>query len=416
VIDKNSAINYIASHKTNIAILCLLGMLAGFMSSRALLSGAMFSFGVNALWNVHPRQWLQKKWWLMGVAWVGMYALSFFWSEDKISWSQHIQVKMPVLLLPLAFAFLPSFSNKQLKYFTNISAAMLLAGTAYSLCFLVIDPAYYIDQYHFSHVLPTPPENDHIRFSLCISLFFMWCAYIFPKLSDKFSRWFVGTSMVIFALYLHLLAARSGLVTWYLFILLWAAYISIKKNKLFGIFILIATCLFAITAITFIPTLNKRIAYIKYSFEMFQKRDLTGQYSDIGRLISYDISAKLIEKNALLGVGCGDIMAEMKDGYQQYYPEVEEVRQLIPHNQFLIVATGTGIIGLIFFVLWMFYPLKWIGLKREKYFFAITWLSLLIPILFEPMLEIQFGLFVFLFFYLLQMHQIGVEHSNKQYK
>jgi O-antigen ligase len=413
VSDKFNPINNKANYKTNIAIVCLLGMLAGFMLSRAVLSASMFLFGVNALWDVHPRRWLQKKWWLMGVAWVGMYALSYFWSEDKADWSKHIEVKMPILLLPLAFSFLPSFSNRQLKYFTNIAAAMLLVGIAYSLSFLAIDSAYYIDQYHFSHVLPTPPENDHIRFSLCISLFFMWCAYVFPVFGEKFSRWFVAISMVIFALYLHLLAARSGLIIWYIFILLWAIYISIKKNKTLGLFIVITLLVFATAAITFIPTLNKRIEYVKYSFEMFQNNDVTGQYSDIGRLISYDISAKLIKKNAILGVGCGDIMAEMKKGYKQYYPEVEEVRQLIPHNQFLIVATGTGIIGLIFFIVWVFYPLRWAGFKREKYFFTIIWISSFIPILFEPMLEIQFGLFVFLFFFLLQMHQMGVEHSSK---
>lgn len=413
--DKNNPINNKANYKTNIAIVCLLGMLAGFMVSRAMLSASMLLFGINALWDVNPRRWLQNKWWLMGIAWVGMYALSYFWSDDKNDWSKHIEVKMPILLLPLAFSFIPAFSDRQLKYFTNTATTILLVGVAYSLWFLVIDPSYYIDQYHFSHVLPTPPENDHIRFSLCISLFFIWCAYIFPQLNDKSSRWFIATSMVIFSLYLHLLAARSGLIIWYVFILLWATYISIKKNKIFGISVIGATLLFAISAISFIPTLNKRIAYIKYSFEMFQKKDVTGEYSDIGRLISYDISTKIIEKNILLGVGCGDIMGEMKKGYKQHYPQVQEVRQLIPHNQFLIVATGTGIIGLIFFIIWIFYPLKHIGIERKKYFFAIIWLSSFIPILFEPMLEIQFGLFVFLFFFLLQKHEISVEHSSKQH-
>ncbi|RYE23770.1 MAG: hypothetical protein EOP51_09530 [Sphingobacteriales bacterium] len=410
---KNKFINDNLLSKTNIAIVCMIAMVAGFLFSRAMLSMGMIGFGIIALWNIHPKHWLQQKWWLLGMLWVAMYALTFFWCEDKAYWGRHIEVKLPIMLLPLAFAFIPKFSIKQLTWFTIASAALLMGGVIYSLAPLIGNVDYYAEQYNISHTLPTPAENDHIRFSLCIDLFFIWCAYLWPKFQNKTVKWFIACCMVAFSVYLHLLAARTGLMLWYLFVVLWALYIGLRKNIALGIGLVVLLFATAIITVTYVPTLNNRFYYQIYSYERYEAGDKTGNYSDIGRLISYDIALKLIKQHPVLGVSTGDMMAKMKNGYKQWYPEVAEERQLLPHNQFLIVCLACGVPALLLFIAWVFAPLRLLKKNRDGFFFFTIWLSVLLPLFFEPMLEIQFGLFVYLFFLLLQKHMLIHESENK---
>src|SRR5690348_10971879 len=103
-------------------------MVIGFLASPAILSISMMIYGVNGLWGVHPRRWIKDKWWLLGVAWVAFYAISYFWSENKASWGISVQVKLPFLLLPLAFAYTPRFSAKQIRILTLWIGLILLAG------------------------------------------------------------------------------------------------------------------------------------------------------------------------------------------------------------------------------------------------------------------------------------------------
>jgi O-antigen ligase len=117
-------------------------MFAGFLVSRVALSISMFLFGINAIRDIPPRQWLRQKWWLLGLAWVGVYALSWFWSADKATWGTRLEVKLPFLLLPLAFAFMAPFTRKQKEQLTVTIALMMLATALYSIFFLVRDPAY----------------------------------------------------------------------------------------------------------------------------------------------------------------------------------------------------------------------------------------------------------------------------------
>jgi len=163
--------------KSHIALFCLIAMLAGMMGARAISSMAMMLFGLNALWDVHPKRWLEKKWWLLGCAWVALYLLSGFWSADKQEWWEHTQVKMPFLLLPLAFEFLPPFSKKHRLIFSAALAVMMSAGAFYSLGHFLADPAALIHNYKYAQVLPTPFYNDHISFSAAVAVSVVWLLY-----------------------------------------------------------------------------------------------------------------------------------------------------------------------------------------------------------------------------------------------
>lgn len=386
------------------AIACAIAMLAGFLLSRALLSVATIAFGINALLGVSPRKWLNNKWWLLGAAWVGLYILSGLWSDNVAQWSERVTVKLPVLLLPLAFGFLPAFTPRQLTVFTVGGCMLFLGSVGYSFYFLVSDPAYHIEQYRFSKVLPTLAGHDYIRYSLSTALFIIWCFYVRRSVQGKWARWFVTFTIVILCIHIHVVAVKTGLIVLYLFFLCHAVYTAFSHKLIVGISILAVMAVTAIAAYKYVPTFEQKVNYFRYSWKVFEHGNFDSDYSDIGRIISYDITLKLMPHYLWAGTGIGDLHDVMREGYRHWYPKVPDFQQLKPHNQFLIVALGCGIPALLIFIAWVLYPLRWIRGNRHGFFVFTIWLVMLVPLMVEPFLELQLGVYVYLFFMLWMVH------------
>lgn len=391
--------------RAHLAVFFVIAMLVGFFVSRAVLSLAMMGFGLTALVGVHPRRWLRERWWLLGLAWIGLYALSWFWSNDAGYWNTRLQVKLPVLLLPLAFAFTPAFSYLHQKIYTIVLCLLVLFAAGYSFYFFVQDPEHYIQGYIFSHVLPTIPKNDHIRTSLAVAAAVLWCVYWFPQIRERYLRWLVGVTVLVASIYLHVLAARTGLAAWYIFIVGYTVYLTVRKRtRWMGIGLIALFSVGTVAAFKYIPTLRERVGYFQYTLIVLEEQGLTGDYSDMGRFMSYDIAQKLIREHPWRGVGAGNILDTMKSGYDRWYPQVKDEQRLIPHNQFLTVGVACGLPCMLLFIAWVLYPVLKLPRNRSGFFFFILWCMMLVPLMVEPVLEIQFGVFVYLFFLLWQRH------------
>jgi len=408
-VNKSSFLNNKLLNRSNIALICILGMGVGFLRSTAILSIFTFLFGVNGLWGVHPRLWVRNKWWLLGLAWVFMYAITYFWSADKAYWGVRLQTKLPFLILPLAISFLPRFSAKQVQQIAIILVSVSLASAGYSLFFMFRDPAYYMFGYRVAHLLPTLPDDDYIRSSLFMALTIIWSVYAWPSLQSKAAKWFITCSCIFVALFMHLLAAKTGLISLYFFLIAWSLYMSFGKRKIVGIIALVAIPVCFMLAVRYVPTLRERAGYIQYSYEMMRNGDRTGNYGDVNRLMSYKLAAMLISEHPLFGVGTGDMMTAMFQRYKQWYPQVPDEDVLLPHDQFLIVALGCGIPAFLLFAIWVFMPLAKLKRNRQGLFFFIVWGILLFQLMIEPVLEIQNGVWVFLFFLMLQKHELEKE-------
>lgn len=394
-----------------VSFAAILLMLTGFFVSRAILSMSMILFGIAALWGIRPRRWLENTWWLLGVVWVGLFAVSGCWSEDISYWWEHVQVKLPILLLPLSFYFLPAFPDRFLRIFTIVLSLLLLIAIGYSSYHLAQNPETYIEGYNYANILPTIPQNDHIRFSMMLAFGIAWLLYRYPSCSSRLQKGGLVLLILLFSLWLHILAARAGLAALYLILLaLLGRLIWKRSTRMAGIGLTVLFSFLIAAAFIWIPTLKHRIGHFKYSLLVFQQGEMAGNYNDIGRYMSYDIALKLIREHPLTGVGAGDIMSSMKAGYDRWYPHVPDPLRLVPHNQFLVGGLATGIPGMVLFALWVFYPLFSLPRNRGGFFTAVIWSIMLIPLMVEPMLEIQFGVFVYLFPFLWQQQAASAQN------
>ena len=57
-------------------------------------------------------------------------------------------------------------------------------------------------------------------------------------------------------------------------------------------------------------------------------------------------------------------------------------------------------------------PLFEIRKDRQGFFFFTVWLILFIQLMIEPVLEVQFGVFVYLFFLIMQKHELKTGRNN----
>lgn len=372
----------------------------------------MITFGSAAIYGIHPRYWLRQYWWLWGVAWVMLFGLSGFWSQDAEYWQEHFQVKLPILLLPLAMACLRPFTVREQRVITWTLNLGVCFGVLYSMYFYLKNPEYVISGYTYAHVLPTIPKNDHIRFSMVVALTVCWNMYRLPSARSTFERALMLVCSGAFALFLHILAARAGLLALYiLFAGLLGFYLLNRSTRKAGAILAVAIACLLAASYQLFPTLQRRVDYVAYTMKMYQSGGLQSNYSDMSRIISYDVARRIIWQHPIAGVGAGDMGRYMEAGYRSWYPDVQESEMLVPHNQLIIIALCCGIPGMILFLCWWLYPLMLIRKSRSGLFLGIAWFMLAVPMLAEPMLEIQFGVFVFLLFML--MFVKGASETNQ---
>jgi hypothetical protein len=401
------------------AILCCLGMMAGLLFSRALLSLSMFVMFLNALHPASIREnfisWRKSAFAVLSFVFFCTYLFSGFWSSNLDFWQAAVTNKLPFAVLPFAFLSAPLYKVKYQRLLIVGIALMQMLVVIGSLLQLGLHTEYYLEGYNFSRPLPTTKYGDHIRFSLSLVLsLLMFCYLLFEKKETPLPRWmkaFLVFNIVLFIVYVHILAAKTGLICLYLATLLYIISYVGKKSKALATTLAVGVLCLPLIAYNVIPTFKTKIDYVFYEIEKY-RQDKRYDYtlSDAGRMITYDIGAKAIAAHPVAGVGAGDVMDEMRAGYKKYYPEVAPDQQYGPINQFMFTALCIGIPLSLLFVLMVFAPFL-APLNNRTYLSITVWL-LLVSIMVESMLELQFGVFTYLFFIMFWLSALRVRKEE----
>lgn len=390
------------------AIICCIFMVAGLFFSRALLSLSMFLMFVNAL---HPsyilqylKLWKRNTFSMLCLAFFGSYLISGFWSSDTGFWWAATINKLPFVILPFAFFSIPLHKDKVQRIIILSVALMQLAVITYSIFQIAQDWSHYLEGYNVSKPIPTTKYNDHIRFSLSLVLSVFLIVYLLMQQSRQMLsniwRAILILVIIVFVGYIHLLAAKTGVICLYLSALLFVITQIGRKHKLLAGVIVVAIAILPVMGYYFIPTFKTKIQYVQYEFDQTKTlHHYNYTLSDAGRMITYEIGGKAIMQHPLAGVGAGDIMDEMRKGYQKSYPEVVSDQQFGPINQFMFTALSVGI-PLTFILLALSFAPLFLRVKYKIYI-TITVLALFISLMVEYPLELQFGVFTYLFFMLL---------------
>lgn len=144
------------------------------------------------------------------------------------------------------------------------------------------------------------------------------------------------------------------------------------------------------------PGIKTRIMKIMVAYGKYEKHKDANGSSVFQRIEYIKASLNIIKKNPVFGVGTGDI----DDVFANYYEETNS--KLLPeyrfrsHNQYLAITIAFGVIGLLWYLFSLIYPLS---VKRNRnYLYLMFLLIMLLSMLTEDTLETQIGVTLFAFF------------------
>ncbi len=327
-------------------------------------------------------------------------------SENLPYWLERIRIKLPFLLLPLAFYFLPRFNKKDLlKIFYFLIAFLFIT------CIAVLFN-YYSNFEEFNLLVERgkhiPVPRNHVRFSLLLAISILLGFNI--VLSKAIIKWNVERYVILFmSLFLfttlHILSVKSGLLILYVGLLVAVIrYVILEKKYLFGLLGLLFLMCIPVLVYNFVPSFQNKINYFNYDVQAYLKGNTDNQRSDTGRLRSIKIGYDVFKTSPIVGVGPGDLKKEVYAVYDKDYPKA--YKKVMPHNQFLSVAAGSGLIGLAVFLAALFYPLLYQKNWKDR-FLLVFFISIVLSFLVENTIGNSTGVGIHAFFVLLMINHLN---------
>lgn len=341
--------------------------------------------------------------------------LSGAWSENKEEWMAMMQIKLPLLLLPLAFASPFQLTKKQWERVAYVFIGSAVAGSVWSM-FQYLPQTEAVHQgYLQSKSIITPLENDHVRFSWLVSMAILTAGWmgIRKKNQERTVALLLGFAAAWLIVFLHILAARTGLLSFYIMLLVVAVWLVARNiHKRNGWLLLVMVVALPLIAYFSLPTFQNKIRYIRYDFSYFKQAQYLPGANDAVRVISIKAGWKVTTDNLLTGVGFGDVYSETKKQYAMTYPQMEEADKIYPSGEWLMYSAGAGIAGLIIFLLAMVVPfVTRVNNKLPWYLLNIT---VAFGFLFDIGLEVQYGVTIYAFVVLAwwKWQQQALSHKN----
>jgi O-antigen ligase len=336
--------------------------------------------------------------------------VSWFWTDDKNMWLRFVRIKLPLLLFPLAFAGGWQLSAIQWRWLAWTFIFLVLAGCCWSLWQYVQNIHLVHEQYLKAKVLVTPLENDHVRFSLIVTIAVI-CSMLLIKQHSGKSQWLVPMLLsVFFVVYLHILSARTGLFSFYLFSILSVFYLVYRKNRKWSIGLSFIIIVMPLLAWFLFPTFQNRIRYNRYDLSNIRENRYVPGSNDGNRILSLKAGWHILQKHPF-GVG-GDVVSKTYEWYDQNIPQMPESEKLFPSSEPLMYAGFAGWMGLIFFFAIMLLP--FFQSVERNYFFWFALNSIIaFSFLFDIGLEAQFGVFIYAFVILWLWKWFNISAANK---
>lgn len=319
-------------------------------------------------------------------------------------YSRDVVLQLPFLSLPLGFWLLPAMPSRHLRWLWLLLIGITVLAAVGATINYLLNAHAINESYLHSKVMPTEP--DHIRFSLIITLAIAAGAMLLAHDAVRtiWRRWVIG-ALVGLALFLHLLAVRSGEMTFYALGGLAILWLVLRKRqwKQAGALAAVLVLLPALSFVAF-PTFRNKVYNTQEDVgKVKQTNSVEGKnYSIAARVYSYKSALSVWQDNKLLGVGKPDLKGEMAQRYATLYPEMGAKFYIQPHNQYLYNLVAYGALGLLVFCIGLFYPAWWARRKHAPLLLA-QYVSITLSFLVEYTLETQIGLAFVVFFLLLAL-------------
>ena len=397
--------------------------------SRPVLSIGTGLAAVAGLW-----QWIQQKehnkvlkdkyLWAF-TTFFGLCLLAYFHTENKAIWAEDVRIKLPFLILPFAYNLL-EMTKKQffVVSFFFILAQFIIAALSFGKYFVEYDAAWAVIMQHIARngTIDLISHIHHIYFGLFLAFSIFLSAFWFGEKTTFFhkqEKWLMFIFILLNIIVLHLLTSRTGFLVFYLGILVWGMISVFQKGKkIIGLGLILGFLLIPLFAYYYLPSFQSRINMTKWDVEQYTKEHILCDCSMGKRFYVWEQTLKIIHENPILGTGNGDLSAEILAKSKAQLPEMQlaidmdESRLLeSPHNQYLEMLAGMGIVGLIILLYILIYPFIF-ERKRLHWLQIVLILQIMAAMCTESLLKRQWGVAFFVVFLLISRRFLQIKTAD----
>jgi O-antigen ligase len=367
--------------KTVPQIIALL-ILSGLLWSRALLSmaeGVAALYGIIFLFKKENKITVFVLWSFIPIV---LFGLGIY--QTGIHESMDLDYLLTLIAYPALILFHVSLDSDQRKQVGIIWVITILLSLLYPLGWYVshTDEAY--RRYKEGQSLPTYMSSDHVRYGIFV------CSGLIPLLYEKlFKNRTQSILVIILLLVIVFLSVRSAWVALLIILLIYSIG-HFKWLQLAGGFLLLI--IFAFASYKLIPTVEQKVIYTIYDWKSYPAGKYDPDFSDGARRSINKVAWKTIREKHRTNVGWNNVPSVLQEEFQLDYPG-STLKYGWPFNQFLFWWMGAGLIGVILFSLWLFYPVLIFFKQKNKA--LLSW-SLIIAAtcIVESTLNMQYGVFL----------------------
>lgn len=145
-----------------------------------------------------------------------------------------------------------------------------------------------------------------------------------------------------------------------------------------------------------LSNIRSRLIQIVWEFDQFSKGANPSGHSVTQRLEFWRAAKGIAMINFWIGVGTGDLRESFKKEYELMHSKLDTEHRLRAHNQYISIFVAFGIVGLLYFLFVLFFPVRF---KFHQPLFMIYFLIALLSMITEDTLETQSGATFVAFFF-----------------
>lgn len=326
-----------------------------------------------------------------------LYIIGLLYSYDKKEAFFDLEVKLPILIFPVLFFFIPKdfIYKRNLWYYAMVIILGCVIFILYRFSLGIIMA--------ITNSLPLIPEISYCKLTVQPSYFALIASvaliltYILPlkelfNITSKTNNIIKSIFISIITIFFLFLNSTSGLLC------ITIAYISIIINT-FIIEKRRKASLLPICIIVIFYILVFNVNSFNDRYKYYANVELKSEKKEGSQRKFIDLRAhKILSESSLFGSGTGDVKSTLSKFYKVNGANFDKYYNA--HNQFLQTNIALGAVGLILFMFIFIMP--FITMIKQKEYILITILVLLgTSFLFESMLEKQMGTFFFGLIYVL---------------
>lgn len=325
-----------------------------------------------------------------------LHALGLFWTTNTGFGLFDLQIKLPLLVLPLLAVFIPRSAwrgrNVLLFVFSITSALMVLACTVAAIVRIGLGSALSPMQEIFSSYwsLALHPSYFALYLSFAVAA---WCLSPIHRWLPRVWSVFV---LALLCLGVVLCASKIG---WMLFVPLLISLLAMRWREPFVRKTLLGMGLFSVAAVAALvlasPYARDRVHEMLRASSGSDHDPGTVTSSEV-RWLTWGTAWELFQRDPLMGTGTGDIKDELVKAYERHGYTGAAEKLLNAHNQFLQTGACLGMLGLLLMIAMVLVPI--FTQRPVDPLLAVFLLLNALNWLVESMLEVQAGAVFFSLF------------------